>query len=83
MPKRENRLRPIQHEINQLENLKTLEPNATATGARTFSDALIDIAIDALQEVYRLEEGQAISMGRLKSLSQRVADLPMIIVGEK
>lgn len=81
MPKRKNRLKPIQHEINQLDNLKSLEPIATAPEALALSDALIDIAVDALREVYKLEEGQEISMLRLKSLSQRVGDLPLKVVG--
>jgi hypothetical protein len=55
MAKRVNRLKPIEHEGRQLENLKTLQPNATPAKYRALSDALVDVAISALEIVYALE----------------------------
>ena len=49
MAKRQNRLAPIQHEIQQLINLKTLEPNATPPDARLLSERPIDVAATTIQ----------------------------------
>lgn len=68
MAKRENRIGPIQHEIRQITNLKTLEPNTTLPEARPFSDCLIDIVLAALEEVATLESGQPVELKRVARL---------------
>ncbi|MBN1287812.1 MAG: hypothetical protein JXB47_20605 [Anaerolineae bacterium] len=72
MAKRQNRLRPIDHEIRQLESLKTLEPITTPDEYLVLSEELIDIAVAALREVYALEEGEHPDPARLDDLYQRV-----------
>jgi hypothetical protein len=70
MAKRENRIAPIQHEIRQITNLKTLQPNTTAPEAQRFSDCLIDIAAAALEEVAALESGQPLRLKRIARLME-------------
>lgn len=75
MPKRENRLRAIDHERRQLDMLKTLTPNATPPQLRALSNRLIDLAMAALEEVYALEDGQPAQterLGRLIALAERL-----------
>jgi hypothetical protein len=57
MAKRENRVRPIDHEKRQLEKLKALKPNTTPHRYRALSEALVDVAIVALDIVAALEMG--------------------------
>lgn len=76
MAKRENRLRPIDHERRQIEALKTLTPNATPPTVQALSDTLIDIACAALDEVYRLEASHAPQLMRLQQLVALVDSLP-------
>jgi len=76
MPKRESRLRPIEHELRQLENLKTLTPNATSEDALPLSNTLVDIARAALEEVHALESGQRPELKRLGRLVELVDSLP-------
>ncbi len=78
MAKRENRIAPIQHEIRQLTNLKTLLPNTTLLEAQPYSDCLVDIAIAALEEAVVLESGQPVGLkriGRLMELVDQIATL--------
>ena len=72
MAKRENRIAPIQHEMRQIANLKTLLPNTTLPEAQPFSDCLLDIAAAALQEVSELESGEPIQMKRIAHLMELV-----------
>ncbi len=72
MAKRENRLAPIQHEIRQISNLKTLLPNTTLPGIQPFSDCLIDIAVAALEEVAMLETGEQVQLKRLDHLMELI-----------
>jgi hypothetical protein len=72
MAKRQNRIVPIEHEIRQITNLKTLLPNATAPEAQIFSDYLIDIAVAALEEVALLESGQPVQLKRVARLIELV-----------
>ncbi len=75
MAKRNNRLKSIQHEIRQLQMLKELEPNATPDSLRPLSDALIEIAQEALQEVCQLEEGESPQLIRLSRMLELVDSL--------
>jgi hypothetical protein len=78
MSKRENRLKPIEHEMRQITNLKALTPNATPMEALLLSDALVDIAIAALEEVHALESGQRPELKRLRRLVELVDSLPTL-----
>ena len=80
MPKRDSRLRPIAHERHQLFNLKGLEPITTPDDLRPLSDALVDLAIAALDEVYRLEEGQPCEARRLQRLYHLASSLQDLIL---
>jgi hypothetical protein len=79
MPKRTNRLAAIDHERRQLANLKTLDPNATPDNLRPLSEALIDLAIAALDEVYRLEEGRPFNARRIELIYHLSSELPNVI----
>lgn len=79
MPKRKDRIKPIQHEMRQIENLKELEPNATPPDNQALSDALIDIAVAALHEVEQLESGENVNLVRLGHLADLVAKLPTLV----
>ncbi len=81
MAKRQNRLKAIEHEQRQLENLKTLEPNTTPEEAQLFSRTLIDIAIAALEEVSALEAGEPPELKRLQRLYDLVEALPKLLKG--
>jgi len=76
MAKRENRLVPIQHEQRAVRNLKNISPSATPPESMALSNALIDIAVAALDEVAALEDGQSIDLQRLSKLADLVASLP-------
>ena len=76
MAKRENRLVPILHEQRAIRNLKGISPAATAPESMPLSNALIDIAVAALDEVAALEEGHNIDLQRLSRLADLVASLP-------
>jgi hypothetical protein len=82
MAKRQNRLAALAHESRQLENLKTLEPIATPDAARPLSDALFDLTLATLEELYALEEGQPIEARRLKKIHDLVEQLPSKITSE-
>ena len=82
MAKRENRIAPIQHEIRQITNLKTLLPNATLPEAQPFSDCLIDIAVAALEEVAVLESSQPVKMMRIAHLMELVNQMVEIAGGD-
>jgi hypothetical protein len=75
LAKRENRVKPLEHETRQLENLKSLEPITTPLALRPLSDALIDLAIAALGEVSALESGEEASAERLQKLQQMANNL--------
>jgi hypothetical protein len=75
MAKRPDRLKPIHHNIGQIENLKTLEPIATPAEVKPLSDALVDLAIAALEEVAWLEEGNPPSSDRLQELVKKAESL--------
>ena len=83
MPKRTNRLGPIDHERRQLASLKTLDPIATPDDLRPLSDALIDLAITALDEVYRLEEGRPFNARRIELIYHLTSDLPNVLALEQ
>ena len=76
MVKREDRLRPLDHELRQVEGLKALEPNATPVKYAQLSDALVDVAIAALGLVRALEAGEskALDFGRLYDLVDSLED---------
>ncbi len=76
MAKRKSRIAVIEHEVRQLEKLKELEPNTTPPGSRDLSDALVDIAISAMEEVLLLEAGKEPEMNRLHTLAEMVSTLP-------
>jgi hypothetical protein len=76
MPKRKNRVKPLTHEMNQLENLKTLEPITTPDEWRSFSESLLDIAIAAIDLARRLEAGRLPSHQRMKAMVLLVNELP-------
>jgi hypothetical protein len=73
--KRKNRLKPLEHEGRQLENLKTLEPNTTPPALRPLSAALVDLA--ALGEVEALETGKPPALDRLQHEYERVRRMAM------
>lgn len=75
MAKRENRLKPIEHERRQIENLKTLEPIATPPELRPLSDGLIDLVLAALDGVSVLESGHQITKSDLQQLVNLLEDL--------
>ena len=75
MAKRENRVKPLEHEARQLENLKYLDPITTPEHLRPLSNALLDVAIAAIREVSALEAGEALNSQRLQSLQQMVNNL--------
>lgn len=75
MAKRNNRLKSIQHEIRQLDMLKELEPNTTPTHLRPYSEALVEIAQEALNEVARVEDGDMPQLKRLSRLFELVNSL--------
>ena len=78
MAKRKNRLKPINHEIRQLEMLKTQTPNETPFDLRPISDTLIDIAITCLQGVYILEEKHSkenVDFGSIHNDAQKLASM--------
>ena len=68
MAKRTNRVRPIEHEIRQIENLKSLEPNTTPVKYSALSSRMIDIAIAGLDAVRALEIGQAVDFEQFYEL---------------
>ena len=76
MAKRVSRLKSIDHEINQLDMLRDLIPNTTPANALPLSNALIEIAQEALYEVGRLEDGQAPELKRLGKLMSLIHSLP-------
>lgn len=75
MAKRENRLKPIEHERRQIENLKTLDPIATPPAMRPLSDGLIDLVLAVLDGVSVLESGHKITQSDLQQLANLVEDL--------
>ena len=79
MAKRKSRINAINHEIRQLEKLKILEPNTTRPEARQLSDALVDIALEALNEIHILETGEAPELKRLRGLIELVDSLPELV----
>lgn len=72
MAKRENRLKPIEHERQQIENLKSLEPIVTPPDLKPLSDGLIDLVLAALEDVYALEAGQVLKKAHLRRLAEMV-----------
>jgi hypothetical protein len=76
LAKRQNRIKPIEHEQRQLENLKALEPNATPPEHRALSEALIDLTLVALDELAALENGDAPNQDRLGLIAALANDLP-------
>ena len=81
MAKRENRIAPIQHEMRQITNLKSLQPNTTPPEAQRFSDCLIDIAVAALEEVAALETGQPVQLKRITPLMELIDQMVDIARG--
>lgn len=79
MAKRTNRLAAIDHQRRQLETLKTLDPNTTPDDLRPLSDALIDLAVAALDEVSRLEAGQPVDAQHIQTIYEMVKNLPNVL----
>ncbi len=79
MAKRKSRINAINHELRQLEKLKTLEPNTTKPEALQLSDVLVDIALEALNEVHILETGESPELKRLSGLVELVDSLPELV----
>ncbi len=79
MAKRKSRINAINHELRQIEKLKILEPNTTSPEARQLSDALADIALEALNEVHFLETGESPELKRLGGLVELVDSLPELV----
>ena len=75
MAKRENRLKPIEHERRQIENLKTLDPITTPPEMRPLSDGLIDLVLAVLDGVAVLESGQKITKSDLQQLANLIEGL--------
>lgn len=76
MSKRKDRLSALEHERTALESLKTAEHKATPAEHQALSDALLDLAIAAITEVYRLEEGEAPKLQRLDAIYKQALALP-------
>lgn len=74
MTKRKDRIRPIEHEMRQLENLKTLPPNMTPVKYKALSEALIDVAKAALDIVRALEARESADFDRLYDLVDGLED---------
>ena len=76
MAKRQNRLKSIEHQIQQIRMLKDLEPNITPESYLVMSDGLMDIAIEALNVAFALENGDSPSESRLQYLLELTNRLP-------
>ncbi len=76
MPKRDSRIRVIEHHLRQLEALKGLQPNATPERWRPFSDGLIDLAREALRLAGELEAGRRLDRHQVMHLAALVRRLP-------
>lgn len=76
MAKRVNRLKAINHEISQLDMIRDLTPNSTPPQSLPLSNALVEIAQEALHEVANLEEGQRPELIRLQKLITLIDSLP-------
>lgn len=76
MPKRTDRTRAMDHELRQLEMLKTLEPNGTPARWRAFSDGLVDVALEALRVARELEAGRKPDRWQVAHLVSLVRRLP-------
>ena len=79
MAKRKNRVRAIQHHHDQIEATKTLEPNTTPLRWRPFSDALLDVAMQALEIALRLEARGAVARRLVEELFAQVQALPDLV----
>jgi len=66
----------MDHELHQLETLKTLEPNTTPVRWRPFSDALVDVAVEALRIARELEAGRKLDRYQIQHLVSLVRRLP-------
>jgi hypothetical protein len=75
MPKRQDRLNPIKHHKDSIETLKNLEPVATPDAWRDLSDALFDIAVEALGMAYVIEAGRRPNPQRYERLVELVRSL--------
>jgi hypothetical protein len=75
MAKRTDRRKAFRHHQEQLETLKTLDPIATPDRWKPFSDALVDIAIAALDVAYRIEAGRKPTQGQVVALFRQVNSL--------
>lgn len=76
MAKRQNRLKSIDHQIQQIQMLKDLEPNVTPESYHDLSDTLMDIAIEALNVAYTLENGENPPQSHLQQLLEMANRLP-------
>ncbi|MGB1285077.1 MAG: hypothetical protein ACPG7F_00975 [Aggregatilineales bacterium] len=75
MAKRKNRSGMFEHEMRQLEKLKELEPNITPEKLQGYSDALIDIALMALNEANMLEMGERPELRRIKPMMDAIIQM--------
>lgn len=76
MAKRQNRLKSIEHQIQQIQMLKSLEPNITPESYREMSDILMDVAVEALNVAYALENGENPPSNHLQQLLELANGLP-------
>jgi hypothetical protein len=75
MVKRQNRIESIEHERQQLEILKGLEPNTTPARYQLLSNGLVDVAASALDLIAALESSSVPDFERLYDLVDGLADL--------
>jgi len=74
MVKRINREGPINHERQQIENLKALVPNTTPEEYRQLSDALVNVILASLDIMRALEIGEPPDFDALYDLVDGLAD---------
>jgi hypothetical protein len=76
MAKREKRLKPIEHERRQLDNLKLLEPSSTPARYRALSGTMVYIAVAGLDILRALETGNkdALDFERFHDLVDSLED---------
>lgn len=79
MPKRTDRLKPMEHEMRQLETLKTLKPNVTPPEYQPLSDALLDAAIAAVEAAHALESDKQPDLEKIEMLKALANNVTVFI----
>lgn len=79
MAKRKNRVKAMQHHHDMIETIKTLEPNTTPERWQPFSDALLDVAKQALDIARRLEARGAVGRRPAEELFEQVQALLSLV----